>query len=394
MPKRLVLCCDGTWNTKGQVRDGRPCPTNVTKVALGVADRDADGVEQRVHYQEGLGAKPAERLPGGVFAAGLSRNVREVYRQVVENYDPGDELFFFGFSRGAYTARSTVGLIRNCGVLRREHAGRLREAYALYRSREIRPSHPESELFRREYSHPARVRFIGVWDTVGSVGIPSAGLARTRIVNRLWGFHDTRLSRTVDAAYQALAIDEQRRSFEPAVWRPAPDAQDQEVEQVWFSGVHCDVGGGYPDSGLADIALLWMVDRARGSGLAFRDDAFARPSRGGPREYDGRTYPVEPDPYGPQHRSRRGVFRLQRPYDRPIGVDHAATESVADSAVTRHACARLDYRPRALVGYLRGTPRMACARVDWPPRATPPASPPVPRAAPPTTGAATHGTPS
>ena len=392
MPKRLVLCCDGTWNTPGQVRDGRLCPTNVTKVALGVADRDADGVEQRVHYQEGLGAKPVERLHGGAFAVGLSRNVRAVYRHVVENYEPGDELFFFGFSRGAYTARSTVGLIRNCGVLRWEHAGRLREAYALYRSRDIRPRHPESELFRRAYSHTVRVRFIGVWDTVGSVGIPAPGFALARLVNRRCGFHDTRLSRTVDAAYQALAIDEQRRSFEPAVWLPAPDAPGQEVEQVWFSGVHCDVGGGYPDSSLADIALLWMVERAQRNGLAFRDDAFARPSRGGPRQYDGRTFPVDPDPRGEAHRSRRSFFRLQKPYDRPIGTHHPVSEFVAHSAVTRREDPELRYAPERLVAYLQGTPRPTQVPVDWPPSTTRPPRPPGQRTAAPST-AATRSTP-
>ena len=373
MPKRLVLCCDGTWNTADQQRSGRSCPTNVTKVALGIADEDAAGVGQRVHYQRGIGTTPVERLPGGVAALGLSRNVREAYRFVVEHYEPGDELFFFGFSRGAYTARSTVGLIHNCGVLRREHAGRLRAAFALYRSRAIRPCALESRLFRRSYSHPARIRFLGVWDTVGAVGIPTAGRRLAALADRHWGFHDTRLSRTVDAAYQALAIDEQRRAFEPAVWRLEPDAGDQEVEQVWFSGAHSDVGGGYPDSGLADIALLWMVDRARRHGLAFRDDAFAHPARGGPRTHDGRTFPVEPDPRGRLHRSREWVFRLQVPHDRPIGARCAATETVADTALARHADAGLGYAPKELVTYLRGTPRTTGVRVDWPPAAASPA---------------------
>ncbi|MBM7809042.1 uncharacterized protein (DUF2235 family) [Geodermatophilus bullaregiensis] len=358
MPKRLVLCCDGTWNTADQERDGRPCPTNVTKVALAVDDRGEDGVEQRVYYQRGVGTKPGERLRGGAFGVGLSRNVQDAYRFVVEHYDPGDELFFLGFSRGAYTARSTVGLIRNCGVLRREHAGRLKEAHTLYRSRAVRPRDLESQLFRRSYSHEPRIRFLGVWDTVGSLGIPSVGLGLSRIANRRLEFHDTRLSSTVDAAYQALAVDERRRPFAPTLWDRRSVAGRAQVEQVWFTGDHCDVGGGHRESELADIALLWMVDRARSCGLGFRDDAFRRSGDGGPAAYDGRTFPVDPDPLGRLHDSRRWAFRLLRPHSRAIGQEDPSSESVAASAVRRHELLGEEYAPRGLLAYLAGSPRV------------------------------------
>ena len=358
MPKRLVLCCDGTWNTADQEQDGRPCPTNVTKVALGVDDRDSGGVEQRVFYQQGVGTKPGERLRGGALGVGLSRNVKAAYRFLVENYEDGDELFVFGFSRGAYTARSTVGLVHNCGVLRPTYAGRLEEAYELYRSRAVRPRDVESQLFRRSYSRRPRVRFLGVWDTVGSVGIPSTGLGLAPLVNRRWGFHDTTLSRTVESAFQALAIDERRKPFEPTLWQRSADVPDQRVEQVWFSGDHCDVGGGHRDSALADIALLWMVDRARSCGLVFRQDAFVRPEDGGPRVFDGRTFPVDPDPLGKLHDSRRTFYRLLRPYVRPIGKEDPGSESVASSAVRRRDALAKQYAPRGLVAYLRGSHRV------------------------------------
>jgi uncharacterized protein (DUF2235 family) len=358
MPKRLVLCCDGTWNTADQERDGRPCPTNVAKVALGLAREGGSGTEQRVYYQQGVGTQPGERLRGGALGLGLSRNVQEAYRFLVENYDPGDELFFFGFSRGAYTARSTVGLVRNCGVLRREQAGRQKAAYALYRSRDLHPRALESQLFRKSYSHEPRVRFIGVWDTVGSLGVPSTGLGLGRLVNRRWEFHDTKLSTTVDAAFQALAIDERRKPFEPTLWERQSAARDQRVEQVWFSGDHCDVGGGHQDSALADITLLWMVERARSSGLVFRDDAYVRPADGGPRVFDGRTFPVDPAPSGTLHDSRTWFFRLLRPYVRPIGREDPGSESVASSAVRRHEDRRAKYAPRGLVAYLAGHPRV------------------------------------
>ena len=168
--KRLVICCDGTWNTPDQADGGRPAPTNVAKVALSVSPSDHGNVEQRVYYQHGVGVSRWEHIRGGAFGFGLSRNVREAYRFIVENYKSGDELYFFGFSRGAFTARSVVGLIRNAGVLRRENAARIDEAYALYRDRAVHPNDVESQLFRRSYSVEPRIRFIGVWDTVAGAG--------------------------------------------------------------------------------------------------------------------------------------------------------------------------------------------------------------------------------
>ncbi|NIH80082.1 DUF2235 domain-containing protein [Amycolatopsis viridis] len=317
MTKRLVICCDGTWNTPDQ-----PAPTNVSRLALGVAPVDAAGREQRVYYHPGVGTRPGERLWGGAFGFGLSRAVRDAYRFLVRTYRPGDELFLVGFSRGAYTARSLAGLLRNCGILRREHEDRIGEAYTLYRARGS-ATHPRSaaaELFRRSYSRETRIRFLGVWDTVGALGIPLSGLRLVNLVNRRWQFHDTELSSSVDAAFQALAIDERRPPFRPALWHPRPGASGRLVEQVWFSGVHSDVGGGYPDRALADISLQWMVERARAHGLVFEPGAFAG---------------ADPDPLGPAHDSRTGFYRLMRPYVRPLGA--TAFEYAASSAVERQA---------------------------------------------------------
>jgi uncharacterized protein (DUF2235 family) len=321
--KRLVICCDGTWNTPDQADgNGRPCPTNVTKLAQAVADRDRAGIEQRLFYHVGIGVRPGERLRGGAFGFGLSRDVKAAYRWIVENYDPGDELFLFGFSRGAYTARSTAGLVRNVGVLQRENAGRIDDAYRLYRDRASKPHDVEAELFRRSYSHETatfqtRIRFIGVWDTVGALGIPWSGVPLVDRINRRWSFHDTQLSRIVDGAFQALAIDEQRKPFEPAVWTPNPEAEGQRVEQVWFPGVHCDIGGGYADSALADLPLVWIAERAVEYGLTLRDGAF---SPAGGWGSPGSNLPaVGPDPLGPMHQSRTGLYRLVRPHARPPG---------------------------------------------------------------------------
>jgi uncharacterized protein (DUF2235 family) len=275
MTKRIVVCCDGTWNTPDQTADGRVTPTNVTKVAAAVAESDSTGMDQLVYYQPGVGTTPWERIRGGAFGFGLSRSVQQVYRFIVNNYEPGDELFLFGFSRGAYMARSTGGLIRNASILRRENVNQVQAAYDLYRSRTVRPRDVESALFRRSFSHPEpRIRFIGVWDTVGALGIPLSGIPAIDRLNRPWQFHDTRLSSRVDSAFHALAVDEARKPFKPALWQQSPTAKDQWLEQVWFRGVHCDVGGGYTETGLSDIALGWLAQRARENGLAFTQGAF------------------------------------------------------------------------------------------------------------------------
>lgn len=356
MAKRLVICCDGTWNTPDQTSGGKPCPTNVTKLALAVAEQDSAGMAQLLYYHPGVGSRRGERWRGGAFGYGLSHDVQSAYRFIVDNYDPGDELFFFGFSRGAFTARSTAGLVRNVGVLRRENAGRLDGAYRLYRDRATGPHDVESELFRRSYSYETptfetRIRFIGVWDTVGALGIPWSGVPLINLLNRPWSFHDTRLSRTVDGAFQALAIDEKRKPFEPAIWEQHPDAQGQRVEQVWFAGVHCDVGGGYTDAALADVPLIWMADRAQEFGLALHKDAFT--AAGGWGASDTNLPAVRPDPLGPLHESRTRLYRLIRPYRRPIGRTDPVHECVASTAVRRRESDR-GYAPPGLLAYLRG----------------------------------------
>ncbi|MGV9820436.1 DUF2235 domain-containing protein [Nocardia xishanensis] len=362
MSKQLVLCCDGTWNTPDQ-----QSPTNVTKIASAIAPKDHNGREQRVFYHLGVGTNRWERIRGGAFGFGLSRDVRDAYRFLVQNFEPGDELFLFGFSRGAFTARSTAGFVRNCGILRAEAADRVDEAYALYRSRSstTRPRSVEATLFRRSYSHETRIRFIGVFDTVGALGIPLDGLRLANLLNRRWQFHDTELSTTVDAAFQALAIDEKRGPFQPTLWTrraDSPNTDSQQLEQVWFAGVHSDVGGGYPERELSDIPLLWMVDRARSCGLAFHPDAFGHRPAGGalPSDDDGSlrssTY-VHPDPLGRLHESRKGVYRAIPPFVRRLGVTDGAHENVASSAVERHRQVQA-YAPPGLVAYLEQHPQI------------------------------------
>jgi hypothetical protein len=233
-----------------------------------------DGTPQLAYYHPGVGTGGfIDRVVGGAFGVGLGLNIRQCYRFLVDHYHPGDYVYLFGFSRGAYTVRSLAGLMRNCGVINPEMLkpgvdvdSAVNEAFELYRKRgdATAPRAQISVDFRRNNSHPDfRMTCIGVWDTVGSLGIPVGFLGH--LTSHLVGFHDVTLSSWVDRAFHAVAVDEQRRPFVPTLWLQQPDAreQGQRIEQRWFTGVHADVGGGYswPDRGLATLTLRWMVHR-------------------------------------------------------------------------------------------------------------------------------------
>jgi uncharacterized protein (DUF2235 family) len=357
MSKKLIVCCDGTWNTANQERDGVPTPTNVVRISGAMAGQSADGCVQLVYYREGVGTRPWERLWGGAFGVGLSRNILHAYGWLIDHYEPGDQIYLLGFSRGSFTVRSLSGLIRNSGILHTAEKSRMAEAYALYRDREG-PDAPSAQAFRAAYAQETRIRFIGVWDTVGELGVPLLGpdWAKPigRFINRPWTFHDTDLSTRVDAAFQALAVDEERSVFEPTLWHQQPEAGDQVLEQVWFTGVHCNVGGGLADGSLADLALIWMAERARRFGVEFRPGAF-EPGKTPP---DG-VLAVNPDALAPFTTSRVGVYRLTRRHHRPIGQARSepagpldGNETLAPSVRERYAKDD-QYRPPELVRYLR-----------------------------------------
>ena len=231
-----------------------------------------------------------DRVVGGAFGEGLVTNILDCYRFLVNNYVPGDELYFFGFSRGAYTVRSLAGLIRNSGLLELEHAGLESEAFSLYRDRDP-DKHPNSDsarAFREQYAHDVRITCIGVWDTVGALGIPVSLFKK--FTHRRHAFHDVTLSSRIENAFHALAIDERRKPFAPSLWeQPVEDMFKTWLEQAWFAGVHSNVGGGYPDAGLSDQSFRWMIGRVKARcGLEFNDayvDRVTRPSPMG-RLYD------------------------------------------------------------------------------------------------------------
>lgn len=329
--KRLIICCDGTWNRPDQKN-----LTNVVKLSRFIAARDSDGVPQVVFYDQGVGTgNLLDRLTGGAFGHGLDQNIRDAYLFLMNNYEDGDEIFIFGYSRGAYTARSTAGLIRNCGLLKRAHADHFPEAFSLYQKRDESADTEEAVAFRTNYAREIEIKFIGVWDTVGSLGVPLRGL-RWFSRNK-YQFHDTALSRRVKFAYHAVAIDERRSPFKPTLWSNLPKP-GQVIEQKWFAGVHADVGGGSAVSSLSDVALNWMMEKASACGLEFNSEIV--------------TTKLRPDPLGYLHNSMTGFYRLTRGYTRSIGAIAPQTESVHEAAVARFEDPSAQYAPENLRRYL------------------------------------------
>lgn len=283
--RRLVVCSDGTWNWPDQ----RGGPTNVVKLLRAIRPTDRAGIPQIMFYDSGVGTGNwSDRIFGGALGWGLGKNVRQGYGFIADNYDRdnGDELFLFGFSRGAFTVRSLAGMISLVGLLPKRSMHLFEKAWDYYR---LKPEDRDpSEEGRKAYlgveTRPTKVHFIGVWDTVGALGIPVSPL---RWLGRnLFAFHNTTLCSNIQHACQALAIDERRRAFAPVLWtRDTSPAfarkllkhgiARQNLEQTWFAGAHSNVGGGYEDCALADIALDWMVCRAEDAGLEVDRDYLA-----------------------------------------------------------------------------------------------------------------------
>lgn len=258
--KRLIVCCDGTWNDS----DNGTGYTNVSRLAWAIkAVDERTGTTQIVFYQSGVGTEGdlSSKLGGGALGLGLSHNMRDAYAFVCNNYVAGDEIFLFGFSRGAYTARSLGGLIGYAGLLGKLDLDRFFELWDGYKEPDKDDRAAALDKFPAR-SKDIPIKVIGVWDTVGSLGIP-ADLERFDILNfrRYYGFHDTNLGPRVQHAFHALALDERRKNFVPTLWTQTPQgkANGQVLKQVWFAGVHCDAGGGYKEHGASDIPLAWMA---------------------------------------------------------------------------------------------------------------------------------------
>jgi hypothetical protein len=319
--KRLVVCCDGTWIEADSAAEF----TNVARTARAIRpndDRFSQATPQIVYYHSGV---------GGVLPA-----ARDVYGFLVANYCEGDEIFLFGFSRGAYIARSVAGLIGWVGLI---HKGDMDDFSLLWEGYRLRQPDARMHFPNRYASVP--IKCIGVWDTVGALGIPGH---LGDIFSQFYQFQDTYLGPHGENAFHALALDEHREDFLPTLWTRLPDAPAmQRLEQVWFPGAHSNVGGGYAEHGLSDVALAWMADRVEPflaldhPYLSTRQDQ--RDGWGLGKIYD----------------SAAGFFALRRKVNRPILASGEDNEKIHESVAIRLRAAAPGglYRPASLAHGLR-----------------------------------------
>ena len=330
MGKTLFICTDGTWNTADQKDDGVLSPSNVARMARIILSTP----QQLTWYDEGVGTRNwLDRITGGAFGHGLFENIQQAYRFVVENYQPDDKLVLFGFSRGAYTARSLAGLIGKVGILRKKYVNNIDRVYRIYRKHDANPD--EIAAYSEQFCHPQRdIHFLGVWDTVGSLGIPLKSL--NWITSWLYKFHDTNLSPHVKHAFHAVAVDEKRRSFIPTLWLAESLCDDQVVEQRWFAGVHSNIGGSYKEKGLSDITLRWMLDKLEEYVPDVKLDD----------EYIQRT--VEPDYRDKLHESRGKLYISSwiKPHIRDTRRKNICNQIIDDSVYRRMDCDQCDYQPK------------------------------------------------
>ena len=277
--KRIALFLDGTWNT---VDDN----TNVWRMKA-LCTKSS---EQLIYYSSGVGTQTLEHLSGGMFGIGINKEVTDAYQWLVEHYEPDARLFIFGFSRGAFTARSLAGFISECGLLKPGSPVSIKQLYERYRKGGTVPSVrglanvtnvnqlSQEDKWIKAYSQAVPIWFQGVWDTVGALGVPLPWAPKVKRSD--FAFLETDLRINDKYAYHALAIDEHRKTFAPTLWRKSSPKQGgspaprpiNEVEQRWFVGAHADVGGGYMDDLHPQIPLRWLMSKANAHGLLFNNE--------------------------------------------------------------------------------------------------------------------------
>ncbi|MEH1865825.1 MAG: DUF2235 domain-containing protein [Nostoc sp.] len=279
MKRRLIVCCDGTWQDLEQ-----KCPTNVVKIAQAIKPVDDNDIDQIIYYGEGLGTKQINtkqslidvltKLGGGALGLGIDHKIQDAYRFLCMNYEPNDEIYLFGFSRGAYTVRCLAGLIYNSSLLPRQFIRKIPEAYELYREKQNPDNAPNGKnavKFRIDNTGTAEVppiKALCCWDTVASLGLPDLipGIQLDKKFNERYRFFDDKVNPSIEKAIHAVAIDEIRKVFDVTLME---SSKPEQVTQHWFPGCHGCVGGGSnEEQGLSDGALLWMMEQVEKLGLA------------------------------------------------------------------------------------------------------------------------------
>jgi len=308
MTRNLIVCSDGTDNKFGRHN------TNVVKLFQVL---DFRNTSQRGFYDPGVGTyNPAGKIRnsiGKAFGTGLQRNIEDAYSYLMNTYTPGDKIYLFGFSRGAFTVRCLAGMLHKCGLLEKGSTNLIAYASQIYNAK---GNKAVAAGFKKTYARECIPYFIGVWDTVASLGW-------------LFGkrFFDDKLHGKISFGYQAAAMDEKRKKFPVSLWDEGKKTPGQTIEQVWFPGVHCDVGGYYRERGLSDGALTWMIQKAQAAGVIFKENW---------------QDDIAPDPTAKNamHDSRQKAWKLWPPVDRRIPEKAFIHQSVMD-----RINAGIGYRP-------------------------------------------------
>ncbi|MBN2578127.1 MAG: DUF2235 domain-containing protein [Pirellulales bacterium] len=354
MPKNIVVFSDGTGQEGGKLHN-----SNVYKLFNMIEDRTA---RQISFYDRGLGTG-GEKFLGLMFGVGISRNVKDCYQFIFENYNAGDRIFLFGFSRGAATVRSLSGFIHLFGILPKSRPELIGRAYRIYQIRDTETRERKAaDFIERNHTMWCRIKFLGVWDTVTALGVTTKlfqGLnfydffsdfqfLKSLFIFQLLfkycfskipffrhKFHNFRLSRSVENAYQALSIDDDRRLFHPLLWEPGIESY-QTMRQVWFCGSHSDVGGGYPEQEVSDISLVWMMQKAVHYGLKI---------------YPGHKVKIRQNVNGEIHDPREGLWarffyrKEPRSWDARNGQQPTLHKSVLERRLNQHNTEAPEYRP-------------------------------------------------
>lgn len=359
--RRIAIFCDGTWNSPRI-----PITTNVHKLQKAVKHEPENG--QISKYFTGIGTtdvyygsfrQKLHKYGGGAFGWGLDVKVKEAYQYIAENYREGDEIYLFGFSRGAFTARSVAGMIRKCGIVTDTTPAGINAAFELYRQkgaanapdtdhiwsarRAMSPNFATSQddLDKRgDHSKLVKIAYLGIWDTVGARGLPLAILGPVAMLwNRRYKFHDMQLSSLVRSARHAVAVDERRVFYKPALWdnldgkeglnKGNDDSPLRNYQQMWFIGNHGIVGGSAEAQQLAAIPLMWVLN---GAGRLTRDKHVIFP-------------PVAENPLvdADEIVPKSFILKSWRKGPRPEQAHHI------HHTVTKRMRARPDYRPGSLV---------------------------------------------
>lgn len=353
MSRKLIVICANHWAPQRTRSNQRPVLDNAQLLGRWLKSETATGDKQLLFMDKACkDRKSSNFLSRGLSLCSTKADILSAYTFLVENYHEGDEIFLFGAGRGGYIARKLATILDQIGLLEDRDINNFNRLLSRHFPSDVTVGeHRGNQPDTRYSSRRVRIRLLGCWDTVGHNGLPMTGLKT--LSSPFIRFESSEISSIVEHACQALAIDEERKSHDPAIWTVAADADQTTLRQVWFAGSHQNITGGLPNSQLSDIPLLWMINNAKNLGLAFDEDQVLMESNA---DSFGKIT-VAP----PQNPLKSWVSRyLAAP--RPIGMANShfnragmlETEKLHSSVSQRIKSQFIDYSPRTLNNLISG----------------------------------------